>query len=116
MADEKKLFIRILKVELEETRSDIALLMNIYRDRYVSREITHYVQQENEALLEREIHCLEKMVPAIEEFPLDQYKDKESFIMALSDFLKQFVEENQFPLAVFLLAERKLQKVVKYIY
>jgi len=110
------LFIKILKVELEETRADTALLVEIYRTRYSSREITHYVQQENEALLSREIHCLEKMVPELEKFPVDKYKDKDAFIQGLSVFLKSFVEENQFPQAVFLLAERKMQKVVKYIY
>jgi len=114
--DNKMLFIKILKVELEETRTDMGLLVDIYRTRYSSHEITHYVQQENEALLEREIHCLEKMVPELDKFPVDEYKDKDSFIQGLNVFLKSFVEENQFPQAVFLLAERKMQKVVKYIY
>lgn len=116
MSDKKKLFLKIFRVELEETSTDIALLVDIYRDRYKSREITHYVQQENEALLAREIHCLEKLVPELEKFPLDDYPDKDSFIEGLSVFLKNFVKVNQFPQAVFLLAERKLQKVVKYIY
>ncbi|MDA3955553.1 hypothetical protein [Oceanispirochaeta sp.] len=116
MPENKKLFIKILKIELEETGVDTALLIDIYRSRYTNREITQYVQRENEALLEREIHCLEKMVPELEKFPIDDYKDKDSFVQGLSVFLKSFVEVNQFPQAAFLLAERKLQKVVKYIY
>ncbi|MDC7235276.1 MAG: hypothetical protein PQJ58_18735 [Spirochaetales bacterium] len=116
MSDKRDLFLKILRVELEETSTDIALLVDIYRDRYESREITHYVQQENAALLEREIHCLEKLVPELDKFPKDDFSDKDSFVEGLSVFLKNFVKENQFPQAVFLLAERKLQKVVKYIY
>ncbi|QEN07717.1 hypothetical protein EXM22_06835 [Oceanispirochaeta crateris] len=116
MTDKKRLFIKILKVELEETREDTLLLIEIYKSRYTNREIRQYVQLENEALLEREMHCLDKMVPELEKFPIDEYEDKDSFIQGLSVFLKSFVEENQFPKAVFLLAERKIQKVVKYIY
>ncbi len=116
MAENRRLFIKIFKVELEEIRNDIELLVEIYKERYSSREITHYVEMENEALLSREIHCIEKLVPELDKFDADQYEDKESFINGLSDFLKSFVEENQFPRAVFLLAERKMQKVIKYIY
>jgi hypothetical protein len=116
VSDKRELFLKIFRVELQETSTDIALLVKIYRDRYESREITHYVQLENEGLLEREIHCLEKLVPELEKFPLDDYPDKDSFIEGLSVFLKNFVKVNQFPQAVFLLAERKMQKVVKYIY
>ena len=116
MSDSNKLFLKIFKVELEETRTDVALLTEIYKARYESREITHYVQQENQALLEREIHCFEKLVPEIDKFSSNEYHDKESFVNGLSVFLKEYVEKHQYPKAVYLLAERKLQKVVKYIY
>lgn len=116
MAENRRLFIKIFKVELEEIRNDIELLVELYKERYSSREITHYVEMENEALLSREIHCIEKLVPELEKFPVEQYDDKDSFVKGLSDFLSRFVEENQFPRAVFLLAERKMQKVIKYIY
>ena len=116
MTDNRKLFLKILKVELEETGDDISLLMQIYKERHQKQEITNYVLQENEALLDREVNCLKKLVPALDTFPIGEYGDNESFLSGLNVFLKSFVKENQFPHAVFLLADRKVQKVVKYIF
>ena len=116
MSDNRKLFLKILKVELEEIETDIKLLIELYQSRYEKLEITHYVQQENDALLEREISCLKKLIPALDTFPVEEYQDNESFIAGLKVFLDSFVKENQFPHAVFLLTEHKMQKVVKYIF
>ncbi|OQY33089.1 MAG: hypothetical protein B6241_09085 [Spirochaetaceae bacterium 4572_59] len=116
MSDNRKLFIKILRVELEEIENDINLLIELYQSRYEKHEITHYVQQENGALLEREISCLKKLLPVLSTFPTEEYQDNESFIAGLKVFLDNFVKENQFPHAVFLLAEHKIQKVVKYIF
>lgn len=116
MADSRKLFLKILKVELEEIESEIDLLIKLYQSRYEKREITNYVMQENDALLEREISCMKKLVPALETFNIDEYQDNETFILGLKAFLESFVKENQFPHAVFLLAEQRMQKVVKYIF
>jgi hypothetical protein len=103
-------------VELEEVENDIKMLIELYQSRYEKREITHYVQQENDALLALEISCLKKMVPALDTFSTENYQDDDSFITGLKAFLDRFVKENQFPHAVFLLAEHKIQKVVKYIF
>ena len=116
MSDKRKLFLKILKVELEEVESEIDILIKVYQSRYEKHEITHYVQQENGALLEREISCLKKMVPVLDTFSTEEYQDNESFVSGLKVFLDGFVKENQFPHAVFLIAEHKLQKVVKYIF
>ena len=116
MSDKRKLFLKILKVELEEIENDISLLMKIYHERYEKREITHYVEQENEALLHHEVACIEKMIPELDTFSTDEYESDQAFLDSLKVFLKGFVKENQFPHAVFLLAEHKMQKVVKYIF
>ncbi|MDC7239510.1 MAG: hypothetical protein PQJ50_04020 [Spirochaetales bacterium] len=116
MSDRKELFLKVFKMELEEIRTDIALLSKLYLERYESREITQYVQRENRALLEHEIHCLEKLVPELDNFASNEYPDMDSFVNGLKVFLKAYVEEHQYPKAVYLLAERKLQKVEKYIY
>jgi hypothetical protein len=116
VAGSRKLFLKILKVELEEIENDIDLLIKLYRSRYEKREITNYVLQENDALLEREISCLKKLVTVIDTFDPDEYQDNETFVFGLLAFLDSFVKENQFPHAVFLLAEQRLQKVVKYIF
>ncbi len=116
MSDKRKLFLKILKVELEETESDISVLMKIAHERYAKGEITHYVEQENDAFLHHEISCINKLIPAIDSFSTEGYEDEEAFVSGLKVFLKSFVKENQFPQAIFLLAEHKIQKVVKYIF
>ena len=116
MSDKRKLFLKILKVELEETENDIAVLSKIVHERYAKGEITHYVEQENDAFLHHEISCINKLIPALDSFPTEDYENEESFIEGLKAFLGIFVKENQFPHAILLIAEHKIQKVVKYIF
>ncbi len=116
MSDKRKLFLKILKVELEETENDIAVLKNVCHERYEKGEITQYVDRENEAFFHHEISCIKKLIPALDDFDTESYQDNDEFVSGLKVFLEGFVKENQFPHAISLITDHKIQKVVKYIF
>ena len=116
MCKTHRLFLKILKVELEETENDIALLKSVSRERYEKGEITQYVDLENEAFFHHEISCIKKLIPALDDFETESYQDNDEFVSGLKVFLDGFVKENQFPHAISLITKHKIQKVVKYIF
>ncbi|MBU1080858.1 MAG: hypothetical protein KKB59_10255 [Spirochaetes bacterium] len=94
---------------------DIKLLIEKTERRFENQEITPYVRMENEALLRREYDAFEKFVGIVDGIDASIYKcipDVEADFLAKSRDLVSRLED---PEAVFVLLQRKLEKVRKFI-
>jgi hypothetical protein len=115
MPERNKLFLKILKAELEDCLEDVEDLTNLYERRQKAGEITNYVYQENEALLSREIAGLKNIILSIDDVALESYDSVESVASAVDALMQREVLEFEDPEAVYGIAKRKLLKVLKYV-
>ena len=83
MPERKKLFLKILKAELEDCLEDVEDLTNLYERRRDKEEITNYVFQENEALLSREFKGLKNIILSIDGLDSEGYASVEAFAAAV---------------------------------
>jgi len=115
MPERKKLFLKILKAELEDCLEDVEDLTNLYERRLKKDEITNYVYQENEALLAREIAGLKNILLSIDDLTLEGYDSVDAFASSVDAMIQREVLEFEDPEAVYGIAKRKLLKVLKYV-
>lgn len=115
MPERKRLFLKILKAELEDCLEDVEDLSNLYERKRSCEEITNYVYRENEALLSRELSGLKNILLSIDDFELDRYDSLDSFAAAVDARIQKEVLEFEDPEAVYGIAKRKLLKVLKYV-
>ena len=115
MIEHKKLFLRILKAELEDCLEDVEDLSILYERRRTKEEITDYVYKENEALLAREISGLKNILLSIDDLAIESYPSLEAFASAVDGMVQRKVLEFEDPEAVYGIAKRKLLKVLKYV-
>lgn len=115
MPERRKLFLKILKAELEECLEDAEDLTILYERRRNKGEIGSYVYQENEALLAREIHGLKNILLSIDDLAIEGYPSLDAFASAVDAMIQRKVLEFEDPEAVYGIAKRKLLKVLKYV-
>lgn len=114
MSEKTKLFIKILKAELEDLEEDLESWGRYLDEKHKAERITEYVFRENTGLLKQEILSLKKLVATFEQVPPQQ-----ATLEALRDFFRDLVrkevKESQFPGAVEDFAFRKIDKVYEYL-
>lgn len=115
MPERRKLFLKILKAELEDCLEDVEDLSILYERRRSKDEITDYVYKENEALLSREISGLRNILLTFDDLVDDGYDSLEDFAAAIDSRIQREVLEFEDPEAVYGIAKRKLLKVLKYV-
>ena len=115
MPERKKLFLKVLKAELEDCLEDVEDLTNLYERRRNKDEITNYVFQENEALLSREWKGLKNIILSIDGLNSEGYDSVQAFASAVDAILQREVFEFEDPEAVYGIAKRKLLKVLRYV-
>jgi len=115
MPERKRLFLKVLKAELEDCIEDVEDLANLYERRHRGSEVTEYVFHENEALLARELAGLQLVVSSIDSIEIDRYPDVETLASTVDAMIQKKVLEYEDPEAVYSIAKRKLLKVLQYV-
>jgi len=108
-------FLSIFKMELEETMEDLNNLLDIYRHWAEKHDITNYVFQENSSLVQAEIAALHSMFKLVDSFRAENYQTLEALVEDVLSRFKSEIKHKGYPQALYVLLERKVQKVVKYI-
>ena len=114
MAERKRLFLKVLKAELEDCLGDVEDLANLYDQKHCCEEITNYVYSENQALLKREFAGLKTLVQSIDDVALDRYDSVDDLAAEVDAMMQKKVVEFDDPAAVYGIAKRKLLKVLRY--
>ena len=115
MVSDARHFIKLLRVELEDLIEDMKLCIGRNDTRFEKDEITPYVHMENDALLKREVDAFAKFIGIIDGIDPSFYKDTTE---VEADFLaksRDYVARMEDPEAVFVLLQRKLNKVYTFI-
>uniref|UniRef100_A0A7C3E131 Uncharacterized protein n=1 Tax=Gracilinema caldarium TaxID=215591 RepID=A0A7C3E131_9SPIR len=115
MPERKRLFMKILKAELEDCLEDVEDLKNLYERRLLKNDVTNYVYNENEALLKRELDGIRKALDALDSIDVDTYENLDTLAAAVDAVIQKKVLEYEDPEAVYQIAKRKLLKVLRYV-
>ncbi|MFQ3619536.1 MAG: hypothetical protein SNJ78_01190 [Spirochaetales bacterium] len=109
-------FFLLLKLELEEIQQDLQSLLEIYRSYEQKHQITNYVLQENSSLIQAEIAALGSLKKLLDTcvHPED-FESLDDLVKEILAQFKEFITKKNYPLALYYLIERKVQKVVRYI-
>jgi hypothetical protein len=114
MSERKRLFLKVLKAELEDCLEDVEDLANLYERKFCGEEITNYVYNENEALLKRELSGLKNILQTIDDVALDRYESVDALAADIDGMIQKKVLDFEDPQAVYGIAKRKLLKVLRY--
>ena len=112
---QKKKYIQILKIELDDLEADIELLMNECIQKGEKQQITKYVLLENLAVLKNEMSGIEHFKKILDEMNTDEYPDINNLVNEIDKKFKAYIERGGLVKAVYLMVERKLHKVLKYV-
>jgi len=108
-------FIRVLKVELEDLMEDIKHRIQLNDVRFQHEDITHYVHEENMALLNREIDALGNFIGIVDGIDAAIYKDVDEVEAALLANSKNLVARMEDPEAIYIQLKRKMRKVRMFL-
>ncbi len=114
MPERKRLFLKVLKAELEDCLEDVEDLEILYERKHRGDEITNYVYNENQALLKRELAGLKNVLQTIDDVTLDSYVSVDALAADVDAMIQKKVLEFEDPEAVYGIAKRKLLKVLRY--
>ena len=107
-------YLEILKIELEDLINDVEFSENVLAKRLAEHEITEYVFLENIGLLKKEILGIEKVKNLLSESASD-ITSLEDLREVVEDYFHDKIRAAGLPNVVFLLVNRKLDKVSKYM-
>lgn len=113
--EQRRKFLEILRIEIEDLAGDIEALEEHYRKRSARGEITDYVLKENVAVLEREGHGVAAVRDCLAAVRPGDYGSLEEMIDAMRGRLDDCVRCGGFEPVVRTLVERKLAKVARYV-
>jgi hypothetical protein len=112
---QRKLFIIMVRAELEDSIEGLEGLSVRCKHRLGSGEITNYVYNENEALLHQEISGLKKLLPVVDAVKAEDCRDVYDLAQKMEALLTAKAEELQDPQAVGGIVSRKIRKILNYI-
>lgn len=115
MPERKRLFIKILKAELEDCLEDVEDMKNVYERRFQKNDVTNYVYTENEALLKRELIGIQKALENLDLIDINGFESVDALAAAVDAVIQKKVLEYEDPEAVYQIAKRKLLKVLRYV-
>lgn len=108
-------FLKLLKVEIDDLIEDIRRRIKLYDLRFVRDEITHYVHDENLALLNREIDAFSNFIDVVDGIDAAIYKDVDEVEAALLEKSKSLVSRMEDPEAIHIQLQRKMRKVRMFL-
>jgi hypothetical protein len=100
--------------EFEESIGNIQYLKDSYERKFKNEEITNYVYNENEAFLSREIIGLKSLLSLIQTFSPED-KTPEELAEAVKNVVQQRLKGYEDPEAVYLIVNKKLEKILRYL-
>ncbi len=111
--DQRRKYLEILRIEINDLSEDITALQDRYRGRGQKGEITDYVVMENVAVLEREIHGVATVRECLAHVRAEDYASLDEMLAAIRERLDERC--GAFDPVVRRLVDRKLEKVTSYV-
>ena len=115
MKEKLRKYLKILKIEFEESIEYLGYLLEVHRFRQGQGEITNYVYLENVTVLKNEVSGIKNFLGIINLLEADDFEDLESLIMHLEKRAAENVKHFSYPKAVLIMCQRKLEKVKRFV-
>lgn len=115
MKEKLKKYLKILAIELEESLEYLEYLLEVHRFREGKGEITHYVYLENVTVLTNELSGMKNFLKIVKSLKADNFQDLESLILYLEKEAVESVKHFDYPEAVHIMCQRKLEKVKRFV-
>jgi hypothetical protein len=115
MAGQKKLFLTMFQVEMEDSYGDILYLSGVNENKFKNNEITNHVYNENKAFLEHEASGVKELIAYIGSINPEDYKDVTEMALAVGELVTNKAKEQDDPQVVYGIISRKIKKVLAYI-
>ena len=107
--------VKIFQLELKEVENDLNILKDLYANRHDKSEITHYVFQENTALLQSELNSIHQISKVISDIKIDHIDSPERLLEYIDVLVKKEIDKKQYSDAIYNFVKSKLIKVSKYL-
>ncbi len=115
MREIKRTYLRMLRVEIEDLREDIDLLVMEYDRLHEKEELSNYVFSENLTVIRRELLGVDSFFRLIDETEIDRFASLDDLIASLTNTFRGMVRESGLPAVIESYVERKLLKVKEYV-
>lgn len=102
---------RLLDAELLDAQDDIRDLEGVLKVRCDTREITNYVYRENNALMEQEIHSIERIRKIIAKTAMNEDMTFSEFADLVLGITREQVEHQAVPGAVESIIMRRIHRI-----
>lgn len=108
-------YLQILEIELEDLKEDIELLIARNKEKGKKGKISSYVLLENMAVLRNELCGIGTFRKILAGINPETYSSVDEFIKDIEQQFRVRIAECGFGEGVFLMIQRKLHKVLKYV-
>ena len=114
MPTQSELFLSMFKEEIEESIGNIQYLKGSCERKFNNEEITPYVYNENSSFLSQEIAGLKRFLNDINAIS-DSAKTPDELAASIRNTVRQRLKVYEDPDAVYLIIDKKLEKILKYL-
>ena len=111
----KRHYLQILKIELEDLKEDLDLLINESTERYKQEQITDHVFLANLTLFKNELLGVNEFFLIVDQTDPEACSTLDELIEGLRRKFQEKVEKHGIANAVNICIERKLMKVARYV-
>lgn len=107
--------LRLLDAELLDAEEDIRDLELTLSRRFSAMEITAYVYQENNAVLEAELHGIERVRAHIAALDAEAFADLDELASHIHSWLREEIDHHGTPGAVESIVRRRLTRLMPFV-
>jgi len=115
MRDMKKYYLKMLRLEIDDLKDDIDLLIDEYTRLHDRDCLSNYVFFENLIVMRKELLGVDAFCSVMSEIDPDEFESLDDLIRCLNNRFRAMVKESGLPEVIELYVERKLIKVRDYI-
>lgn len=115
MRDIKRYYLRMLRVELDDLKDDIDLLIDEYTRLHDSEQLSNYVFYENLTVIRKELLGVDFFCRVLDETDPDRFATLDDLIGHLTRTFRTMVRDRGLPEVIESYVERKLLKVREYV-
>jgi hypothetical protein len=115
MKRRKKHYLEIMRIELDDLKEDIELMIKKCQQDHKNWKITERVFLENVTLFKNEILGIDKFSSILDQTDPDEFENLDDMISHIKDVFRKTRRVNEIAEAINVCIERKLTKVAKYV-
>jgi hypothetical protein len=115
MREIKTNYLKILRIEIEDLKQDIEILIEGLKREHESELLTNYVFMENLIVFRNELLGVDDFYQVIDSTDPDKYATLDEMIAAILASFSDMVVQRRLPREIIQYVERKMAKVKQYV-